>query len=99
MMRVNVIVRSQKRVTRTVPGKKFDNHYLTVPNCLVDALGLEPGAAFEPFVAEDGRIIYVPVRASQRRLGMRPQRMAAPHPRGRAAEAGRELHHQKEDAA
>ena len=50
MMRVNVIVRLQKRATQTVSGKKFPTRYLTVPNCLVDALGLEPGAAFEPFV-------------------------------------------------
>jgi hypothetical protein len=78
MTKVNVIVRLQKRATRNVYGKKFYNHYLTVPNSLVNALGLEPGAAFEAIVAQDGRIIYIPVRGSEGRLGTRRRRTVDP---------------------
>ena len=60
MMRVNVIVGLQKRVTRRVSGKKFYNHYLTVPNNFVETLNLEPDAAFEPLVSPDRKIIMRP---------------------------------------
>ena len=86
MMGVKIMVCLQRRVTRNAYGKKFYNHYLTVPNSLVDTLDLKPGATFESS-SEDGRIIYTPVIATCVHPNLRNRQDASPIGRMKIAES------------